>query len=452
MPGGNVRRRWRRTAPWRRPPSIRPLLPQGLQTGDIESLTGVLTRMALHHSMAPTGFAAAATAEFSADGSSISRNCVQGPDQGAALNGLSRSGARLAAALEVGTGHAAYSGTRLGAWAGVIGRQGHGLIRSEMAWCPECCLAPDGGCYHRLLWSVRDVTVCPHHLRPLRTGCPECGESQRTVPLVPYWYLCDACGADLTGRGQEPSDGEVSEWQLWVARSAHRLIERTCAAGTTIPAGAFGRQMVPLWRLLSDTTARPPAHHLGVPNNLIGDWRRHRTYPSALALWYVSFRLGVPADALLLDSLPLLESLSEPARESLQLCPRQPKTKASISATIASHLAECLARPLSQAPSVKMVARELGVTDDRLRRNHPNACRTLKRRYQERIRKKTTERRQRRIETVVRACRHEIARGRYPSQRTLKKRKEVQPSDLRRPEIQSAIQLEQEKWREASAD
>ncbi|MGF1538206.1 MAG: TniQ family protein [Elainellaceae cyanobacterium] len=99
------------------------------------------------------------------------------------------------------------------------------ILRYQRAWCP-CCYE-DQKCtgkpiHDLLLWSFRDVCVCPYHEQRLRSACNWCGAKQ---PILKYWSqpgYCMKCGLWL-GR-EDNRHGRIDGQDLWKANAVAKVI------------------------------------------------------------------------------------------------------------------------------------------------------------------------------------------------------------------------------------
>jgi len=430
---------------WSYSRTIRFLEPQGIRTGDIESLTGVVARLAQRHWMTPALFARLAVGHFEASRDAPAKSAFA-RRYSQAYNGISEIGLRTARALEKATGSDLYRRTCLHAWYGAVARQQSGLQKPQLAWCMEC-IQGDASPYHRLLWTVRDVEFCPWHGTRLSTTCPSCGASQLPMSRLPSWYHCDSCHADMRveRRSNELTltNSRPGEWDMWIARSSSKLIERTCAAGYSLPHGLWYSRLAPICDYLEPAGGDDmAARHLGVRKSLIRDWRRGRSYPSPGALWFVSYRLGVPPDVLLLDGDQLLESLTWTSGQF-----RDDTNCVTISRNdynlMQERLEELVCRPLEQVPSISAAAGMLVITEKRLRQKFPELTETLKRRSKERCKIERVQRRVRRVQEVLQICLHLRSIGVYPSERKVRQHASVLPSDLRRDNVRAVLHAQQ---------
>lgn len=111
---------------------------------------------------------------------------------------------------------------------------GHGMpapaspIRRWCAACLEQDLECDHGPYDRILWSLNQIKICPHHRTVLQSSCPHCQRGNAKVlaaKILPGF--CTFCSGWLgSGRGRvtEISD-DHSRYMLWVAQSFSDLFD-----------------------------------------------------------------------------------------------------------------------------------------------------------------------------------------------------------------------------------
>lgn len=436
---------------WSYPRAIRWLEPQGLCTGDIESLTGIVARLAQRHWMTPPTFARLAVGTFDCTVDTPAKSAFA-RRYSKAYNGISKIGLRTARALEQATGSVLYRRTCLHSWYGAVARQQSALQKPTLAWCAEC-IQGDTCPYHRLLWSVRDVEVCPWHGSRLSTNCPSCGEPQLPMSRLPSWHHCDYCHADMRVQNRytesNRTNARPSEWELWIARSASKLIERTCASGYSLPHGLWYSRLAPICDYLEANGGdESAARNLAVQASQIRDWRRGRRYPSLAALWSVSYRLGIPPDVLLLDGPQLLESLTWTGAQFAEDTNKAAASGKSFT-EMQKRLTEFVNCPVEEAPSISRAAAMLEITEKRLRHKYPELTDRLKTRYAERCQIERRNRRVRRVQEVLRICLHLRWRGIYPSHRKVRQHASVIPSDLRRDSVRSVVRAQQLQWRRA---
>lgn len=84
----------------------------------------------------------------------------------------------------------------------VLGRSS-GEICEGFRWCPECFAeisAVEGVPYFKLIWHVKDIDCCPIHRTPFVSACSECGCDQTSYIKTAPLGICQGCGASLSKR------------------------------------------------------------------------------------------------------------------------------------------------------------------------------------------------------------------------------------------------------------
>jgi TniQ len=105
----------------------------------------------------------------------------------------------------------------------------------NLRFCPSC-LRESG--YFRLLWRIREVTVCPLHNLMLMDACPRCGAGVSTCRLTPQQAsritVCYACGLDLSSFSTMPVENENISWLSYAVATAMETEEVELESGSTI--------------------------------------------------------------------------------------------------------------------------------------------------------------------------------------------------------------------------
>jgi hypothetical protein len=234
--------------------TLYPLVPVGLGTPLIESLTSYIARLAGAHSMATTdlltlALEAAPNEDFRWTGwkpvtPSLAFTIVEdrseslddiGPEAYCAMSGLSR----------LTTVDSLCYLTMIPLRALV---QLDLKVGNRAAWCPACFQAwRDYGIslYEPLLWKLQIATVCPIHRQRLVQICSKCGTSAtKLVPLRLVGY-CDNCGAWLGAS----SDGEADDgldrpvrqrWDRYIADEVGRLLASMSRGPVQLHPGTLG--------------------------------------------------------------------------------------------------------------------------------------------------------------------------------------------------------------------
>jgi len=168
--------------------------PLGIGTPLVESITGYVSRLADAHAVSVSDMV---SRELSLIGSKparpfgcfVPRDRTTGPHGFRGVvrpaNGWGETAKRWVAALERATLQTNLRFLTLLPYEGVFSNER--LFRRNRAWCPACyedCRRTGAIVYEPLLWTIRVVTICLQHRRPLEEVCPHCHGRMR--PVGPY--------------------------------------------------------------------------------------------------------------------------------------------------------------------------------------------------------------------------------------------------------------------------
>lgn len=175
--------------------------PIGVGTGLVESFTSYLMRLAASQELTVREAGAIA---FSASLEPCGKN-VPSLSRAHVVNGPCERGSEWVRAFERATSRVDLRFLTLIAFQGSLPND---FLRSHRAWCPSCLeewSAAGRTIYEPLLWSFKEVKVCPVH------GCR-------------LAYLCQHCGKRVIALGSFLSAGEMRELQRlvgWLRSNAH---------------------------------------------------------------------------------------------------------------------------------------------------------------------------------------------------------------------------------------
>ncbi|WP_410858664.1 TniQ family protein [Paraburkholderia sp. SIMBA_054] len=159
------------------------------------------------------------------------RGKVSGPTKAPSINGAGECARNWVTAFNELTGRRDLHALTLLPFAEFVRSGGGAHLHSRRMWCSRCLesdVASGNLPYERLLWSIKQVVVCPLHEIPLTSSCPYCGRSQSTElsrDCLPGH--CGFCQHFFGGDGQSgvlESQSEPSEYELWVARDYGNLL------------------------------------------------------------------------------------------------------------------------------------------------------------------------------------------------------------------------------------
>jgi hypothetical protein len=292
-----------------------------------------------------------------------------------------------------------------------------GLVRSAIAFCPECLAAWGGNPYEPLLWLLRPVTICVTHQARLQTACHACGAERWPLTGTATPGRC-RCGARLADAPPVPidADDESADWERWVAGEMGSLIavSETATPDPLGVADAVARAI----EVASDGNMTRFAERIGTALATVSLWRSGRRMPSiehslricrATGWRLVDFLRGGPDGP---------DAAGAPA-EAVIPGGKRPYRRVDWGA-VGAALADALAE--DPAPSLPTLTLRLGVKDKALRRRYPDEARRTIDRWNLRLSLQARAREAAVVERTVAATRAIHAEGLYPSAYRVKAR------------------------------
>jgi hypothetical protein len=372
-------------SPRPQPPVTRlfPLLPCGLGTSAVESLSSYVVRLAQAHRVRVHTLVARVLRPYL--GSILGHLPYTAQlasfwlRDAASINGLSGLSQAWVEALGQLTGVGGLAGLTMLGWVKVVAPRA--LMRSTRAWCPDCYAeAREGKVYDRLLWALACVNVCEEHQRVLEHCCPVCGRTQRMVGPHSRPGCCSWCGAWL---GQQERKGEVAQpRELWVVQSVGELVAHG-ATEEERPGRAQIQQVIKA--LVARMPWRRPcrlAQLLNTTGSAVSAWNSGRSLPQLDSLLRVSACTKLSPYQLLTDvdiatrlRTIRLGSIDTPPTKRRRVYQRYNPV------ALQAALQEELESPTSPPASVRAVAQQLSTSESQLRLHAPEQCRAISARY-----------------------------------------------------------------------
>lgn len=193
-----------------------PVEPIGLDTCEVESLTGFLCRVAAVHQTSSRRLLNYIDDKF--------HTLVKGEycrKDGRIINGCGVVAQRMTRAVESLYPEQDFSQMSMINLGTAFSNRGSGLLKWNRHWCPSCFAddqtQPEGP-YDRLIWQLADLEVCPKHNCPLESSCPSCGKNQHRMPSCTVLDRCHWCGHWL-GQSSPDShqlDSSAVAYQNWL--------------------------------------------------------------------------------------------------------------------------------------------------------------------------------------------------------------------------------------------
>ena len=194
------------------------IVPLGIGTPFVESLTGYMIRLAASHAVRVSDLI---EHELRTD---VPYYHVPAGISNA-INGVGKSAQSWVSAIERFTLRDNLRFLTLLPFASVLDTAG--LMRRERAWCPRCyesSVAQRQEVYEQLVWCLQCVEICPLHKVPLERSCPVCQHELRPVCAVSRPGFCSRCREWLGNPRRSQQEGFPTGYQIWVAQEFGKLL------------------------------------------------------------------------------------------------------------------------------------------------------------------------------------------------------------------------------------
>lgn len=188
-------------------PSIPPrsrlyqLVPIGIGTSHVESLTSFIARLAEAHCLLPKTLITEIIAPHIQQ--TFVKQCTSRGlgalfERARTINSSGNTAKDFIRAIETLTCHQNLQFLTLVTWSDVLGSKA--LLHNHKAWCSACYqewLTSTNIVYEPLLWSLKTVEICSKHRILLSQNCPHCHQQ---LPLL-FWHsrlgFCSNCHNSL---------------------------------------------------------------------------------------------------------------------------------------------------------------------------------------------------------------------------------------------------------------
>src|SRR6266568_2887947 len=284
------------------------LVPLGIGTLRVESLTSYINRLAWLYRISPRILVAAeiipylsGSYYFQSSPRAISKFCHQ---EAISINSFGETPADWSATIEGLTQQAGLQKLTLGEWAsGIPSRR---LFRVAPAWCPACYSdwqEKQLPIYQPLLWMLQVVTSCTQHKRKLEEQCNHCQKRQPVFPSKTQPGHCPQCGAWLGLSVEIAEEPEIDEeelvWQNWVVKT----IEELRTVRVTSDAISWERISINLAACLEmKGEAARFARLIGASKQLISKWQHFEKTPSFQKVLEICYAIGISPLQLMSDA------------------------------------------------------------------------------------------------------------------------------------------------------
>lgn len=222
------------------------LVPQGLGTSRVESLTGYVSRLAKAHLVTPSTMLHRGLVWWDQGQPERVGEWMRRPGRLLLRRSINAhlAGEPWVGLLERLTCLTGLAGCTMQGWASCFPQRG--LLRHHLAWCPEC-LAQDADPYDRLAWCLPPLKVCWVHRRRLCERCPHCGSAVPVIHARSVPGVCPHCSGSLIFQvdAARPADDEEMRTALLVADFFDAVGRQPNLGQRHVPvSAALGRCMV----------------------------------------------------------------------------------------------------------------------------------------------------------------------------------------------------------------
>lgn len=370
------------------------LRPEGIGTPLVENLTCYVSRLSNAHCISVATLVGweivprIGKAYMLNASSKFKSGVLGGPIRGLikALNGVGDAAAEWVNILESLTLKADLRCLTMLTWSNVISERY--LLRPARSWCPACLeewRTAGQVVYEPLLWSLKAVEICAHHLLPLRMQCQHCNR-----PRLPFLVSgsrpghCSRCGQWLGLPAAEAGaqlSGEELTWQLYVTKSAGEIL----TAAPTLKAPPARERIAEAISICAERlgggSVAKLAGLLRIPRRTVLNWRQGYNVLQLDSLLRVCHRLGIVITKFLSGEIEAADPVSGASGRAQfgtkGSRPREPIRPAEVLPKLRAALRE------NPPPSLNQAAKRLGLGQKSLRRHFPSLCEAIKARYRE---------------------------------------------------------------------
>ena len=353
-----------------------PLFPLGVDTIEVEAFGSVFCRMAHMHSVSIYTMAMHLRQWWMRqhpEDDSAKKNVINATNP--MLCGYGANVETYVSIVKAATGCEILERTTFLAMKCALDSEGHGVVRPDRAWCPACleeAYQEHRTFYDRLAWALPAIHRCPIHGIRLSTRCQLCGATQLHYHHLGLVELCCKCKSPLRSA---PSTWEVvPSSQLYEKECLDLVMNISKGTLRVVPNGynifinAFAEYLAPLNRKISrfayQAPRRPQIARESRPPRLDTLLRRcaaFGVYPSNV----LSDPVGAANSACLMEFARLNLPATAKPRRSDELV-RLAKTR------LQKEVEQAISDPI---PSLRQVAREVGVSVGFLNFHFPDLIR-----------------------------------------------------------------------------
>jgi AraC-like DNA-binding protein len=348
------------------------IVPIGIGTPFVESLTGYMIRLAASHAVRVSDLI-----EHELRTAGLYYQVPAGILN--AINGVGKSAQNWVSAIERFTLRDNLRLLTLLPFASVLDTAS--LMRRERAWCSRCyesSAAQGQEVYERLVWCLQCVEICPLHKVSLQTSCPVCHRELRPVCAVSRPGFCSRCRDWLGSRRGSEENRPATDYQIWVAQEFGNLLA-IASSGKPVEKEGIRKVLTYYVDSFSDGNRIVAAELAGCRRSSFHNWCNGATTGRIGPLLRMCYELRIPLTSLVTGATDGLEDTAGAkaaveARHHRGIAPS--RTADRIRAAL------LLAAKERPAPSIREVAQRLGYsTPARLYAADSRLCKAIVRNF-----------------------------------------------------------------------
>lgn len=320
------------------------------------------------------------------------------------------------------------------------------LLSKSKTWCSDCYRdwrRLKKNIYEPLLWTFRDVEVCPIHKQPLQTVCPNC---DRKIPWftsksrVGYCCYCQQWLGSMSKPEQNvnlATDKENLTKSIWIANTLGELIASSEKLYQNNSRDRISLSISEMVNLTHRGNIAAFARNFNLPKNTVWMWCKGKSIPQLKHILDICYALNIS----LLDFL--VQSNFEKLKIDSQKLPCKISSKRVSPQNldlpeIEKHLQSVLQNRESKPTTMKEIAKELAINQRTLSKHFPELCQAISARYRNHQAKIS----RRKIDTSCQEVRQAvftlIQKGEYPSEARVSQLI-TQPGNFRYKKVRMAL-------------
>lgn len=403
------------------------LMPIGVGTPLVESLTSYIIRLAQSHSttisiLMTREFAPILGKDYIHNGSNKGLSTLF--NRGAAINSTGELALLLVNSTEKLTLKRNLSALTLLFFSDFLSSRG--LLHKTKAWCPDCYQewrSSNKAIYDLLLWTFQDAEVCFNHQRYLQTVWFHC---DRSIPWlhsksrIGYCPYCDRwLGSSNETKKTINSIVLLSQLEksFWNSKALGELITYSGKNSLEIQHDNIARAIREIIDITHQGNIASFAKSFKLPRNTVWIWYQGKSIPQLKYILNICYCL----DIFLLSFLKLEPIIFKSLEINFQKLPnkgdaQRVSPKKFNSQKMENALQQILHSQHIPPPSMKEVAEQIGFDRRIIAKHYPELCRAISAkyyRYQNRVRAKKIEQCCQEVRQAVSTL---IQKGEYPSE------------------------------------